>query len=101
LTNVKFFLVRLTNKTVGLFVAPFSEKVENHWCNQCSKLSVTFCYMLVRFHRSTCRFARGEDDCGNVQVDRQTSLPSNFAQVYLKLSLRCSSLVTVQPFFSA
>jgi len=25
-------LARLSNKVVGLYLAPFSGKVENHWC---------------------------------------------------------------------
>ena len=37
LTCVKIFLVRFSNKIVGLDLVPFSEKVENNWFKQ-------FCY---------------------------------------------------------
>jgi len=31
ITYVKIILVRLSNKIVGLDLAPFSEKIESHW----------------------------------------------------------------------
>jgi len=35
LTCIKIFLVRLYHKIVGLDLAPFTEKVENHWFILC------------------------------------------------------------------
>jgi len=55
-TLVLKFLVRLSNKSVGLALAPLSEKVENHWSK-----AVVFNIGVTTHIGIVCFFPRGRE----------------------------------------